>query len=424
MLVFVATIPLWVIGASLYGLYRRDVERADHSTVDDLLRVFHLVTVGTWLFFVVTELGGVVNPSVPRLLAFWFTATVLVTVGRAIARAVCRRSMAYVQNTVIVGAGKVGRSVALKLSSHPEYGLNVLGFVDADRPTSNGRPIPGVLGSPDDLPQIVDSLGVDRVIVAFSNDSHGTTLDLIRSLQRRVRIDIVPRLFEILGPGVELHTAEGLPLLGLPHLRLPPSALLLKRGWTSRSRWSRSSCSRRCSLSSRLRSSSTHRARLLPAGASGPSRPHLPHLEVPHDDRGRGDPQGRVRLLEPAQLPVRGLADVQDPGRPANHSRRTLLRSYSLDELPQLFNVLRGEMSLVGPRPLILTEDEHVVDWRRRRLDLKPGVTGLWQVLGRDGIPFEEMTTLDYVYVTSWSLFGDVKLILRTVPLLFRSHAG
>jgi len=102
----------------------------------------------------------------------------------------------------------------------------------------------------------------------------------------------------------------------------------------------------------------------------------------------------------------------------------SFVRRHSLDELPQLFNVLRGEMSLVGPRPLILTEDQYVVDWRRRRLDLKPGVTGLWQVLGRDGIPFEEMTTLDYLYVTSWSLFGDVKLILRTVPILFRSHAG
>ena len=84
-LAFLATIPFWIIGASLYDLYRRDEERADYSTVDDLLRVFHLVTVGTWLFFVVTELAGVVNPSVPRLLAFWFTATVLVTVGRAIA---------------------------------------------------------------------------------------------------------------------------------------------------------------------------------------------------------------------------------------------------------------------------------------------------------------------------------------------------
>ena len=84
------------------------------------------------------------------------------------------------------------------------------------------------------------------------------------------------------------------------------------------------------------------------------------------------------------------------------------LRRTSLDELPQLINVLCGQMSLVGPRPLILDENEHVLDWGRTRLRLKPGITGLWQVLGRSGIPFEEMTRLDYLYVTNWSLWGDV----------------
>jgi lipopolysaccharide/colanic/teichoic acid biosynthesis glycosyltransferase len=95
-----------------------------------------------------------------------------------------------------------------------------------------------------------------------------------------------------------------------------------------------------------------------------------------------------------------------------------ILRRYSLDELPQLFNVLRGEMSLVGPRPLILDEHRFVHDWRLRRLDLKPGITGLWQVLGRDSIPFEEMVRLDYFYVTTWSLWNDVRLLLRTFPAL------
>jgi lipopolysaccharide/colanic/teichoic acid biosynthesis glycosyltransferase len=84
--------------------------------------------------------------------------------------------------------------------------------------------------------------------------------------------------------------------------------------------------------------------------------------------------------------------------------------------------VLRGEMSLVGPRPLILEEDLHVVDWRRQRLNLKPGITGLWQVLGRDDIGFEEMVRLDYVYVTTWSLLNDLKLILRTIPALYRAR--
>jgi lipopolysaccharide/colanic/teichoic acid biosynthesis glycosyltransferase len=93
-----------------------------------------------------------------------------------------------------------------------------------------------------------------------------------------------------------------------------------------------------------------------------------------------------------------------------------LLRSTSLDELPQLWNVLRGDMSLVGPRPLIGEEDRMVGDWARGRLDLTPGITGLWQVLGRTSIPFEEMVKLDYLYVTNWSLWGDVRLILRTLP--------
>ena len=96
------------------------------------------------------------------------------------------------------------------------------------------------------------------------------------------------------------------------------------------------------------------------------------------------------------------------------------LRRTSIDELPQLLNVLRGEMSLVGPRPLILEEDQHVERWARKRLELKPGITGLWQVLGRSDIGFDEMTKLDYIYVTSWSLKEDIRLILLTLPALFR----
>ena len=98
------------------------------------------------------------------------------------------------------------------------------------------------------------------------------------------------------------------------------------------------------------------------------------------------------------------------------------IRRYSLDELPQLLNVLRGNMSLVGPRPLILDEDQFIQAWGRTRLDLKPGVTGLWQVLGRSDIPFEEMVKLDYLYVTSWSFFTDMKLMLRTIPLVLGSR--
>src|SRR5213075_305877 len=97
-----------------------------------------------------------------------------------------------------------------------------------------------------------------------------------------------------------------------------------------------------------------------------------------------------------------GLFKIADDPRITRVGR--LLRRTSLDELPQLFNVLRGQMSLVGPRPLVLEEDRHVRDWARQRLDLKPGITGPWQVLGREDIPFAEMVKLDYHYVTGWSL--------------------
>jgi len=100
-----------------------------------------------------------------------------------------------------------------------------------------------------------------------------------------------------------------------------------------------------------------------------------------------------------------------------------LRRSY-LDELPQLIDVVKGDMSLVGPRPLILGEHAYVSDWAERRLALRPGITGFWQVLGGSDIPFQEMTRLDYLYVTDWSLARDLALIFKTIPAVLRSRGA
>ena len=152
----------------------------------------------------------------------------------------------------------------------------------------------------------------------------------------------------------------------------------------------------------------------------GQGEPTVPDLQVPHDDRGRGGAQGRARAPQQARATatIRACSRSRDDPRVTRVGR--FLRRYSLDELPQLINVLKGEMSLVGPRPLILEEDSYVDGWARRRLDLKPGMTGLWQVLGRDDIPFDEMVTLDYLYVTTWSLWEDIRLLVRTIPAVLR----
>jgi lipopolysaccharide/colanic/teichoic acid biosynthesis glycosyltransferase len=95
-----------------------------------------------------------------------------------------------------------------------------------------------------------------------------------------------------------------------------------------------------------------------------------------------------------------------------------LLRKTSMDELPQLVNVIRGQMSLVGPRPLVVDEDEMITGFDRRRLAITPGMTGPWQILGSARIPMHEMMKLDYVYVANWSLWSDIKILLRTLGVV------
>jgi exopolysaccharide biosynthesis polyprenyl glycosylphosphotransferase len=420
---FLLTLPGWILGAKLYGLYDHDEERTNHSTVDEFLGVFHLVTVGTWVFFLGAWVTGVANPALLKLVIFWGLAVGLIFVGRATARAFCRHRITYLQNAVILGAGEVGQLVARKLLQHPEYGINLVGFVDASpREQREDLGHMTILGSSDRLPAIIRLFDVERVIVAFSNETHEETLTIIRSLKDLdIQIDIVPRLFEIVGPGVGIHTVEGLPLVGLRPLRLSRSSRLLKRtldllvssvgllllapallviGLLIKKDSPGPVFFRQERMGARDKTFRICKFRTMAADADERKADYA-HLNR-HAQNG-GDPR---------------MFKVPDDPRVTKFGR--FLRRYSLDELPQLVNVFKGEMSLVGPRPLILDEHNHVDEWARKRLDLRPGITGLWQVLGRSEIPFGEMTQLDYLYVTNWSLSTDISLIVQTLPAVFR----
>ena len=418
---FLCTLPLWLLLARGYGLYGRDEARTDHSTVDDVIGIFNMVTVGAWSFFALAWLTGAAHPAVPKLLLFWAAAIVFVTLARSIARGFCRRTDSYVQNTVIVGAGDVGQQVARKLLQHSEYGVNLAGFVDEHpRARQDGLDELSVLGSVSELPDLVRKLDIERVIIAFSLERHSETLATIRELNGLdVQVDVVPRLFEVLGPQTTIHGAEGIPLLGLPAAHLAWSSLMLKRAMD-------------------IALSAAGIVLLAPLFA-------IIAIAIKIDTRGpvffqqvrmgRGDMPFKIRKFrtmvedaderkdEVAHLNKHAAGDdrmFKVPDDPRTTRVGRFLRKYSLDELPQLVNVLRGDMSLVGPRPLIPDEHRHVDGWAARRLDLKPGMTGLWQVLGRDDIPFGEMVSLDYRYVTTWSLWQDIRLLLRTIPAMNR----
>lgn len=423
--IFILSLPVWIVLAKLHGLYDHDEERTDHSTPDDLGGVFHLVTAGTWVLFCGATLTGLAQPRLTKLALFWILAVMLISLARAVARGVARRSRAYVQNTVIVGADPVGARIWRKLLHHPEYGINPIGFVDGSPPDRQGSPgeIP-FLGSPDELPRIVRGLDVERVVITFPEGGHEGMVDVVRAMKDLdVQVDVVPRLFDVVGSNVTVHTLEGLPLMGLPPMRLSRSSALLKRAMDIvLSGLGLLVIAPLLALIAIVIKATSPGPILFSQVRMGAREQTFRILKFRTMD---ADADARKHTVAERNMHL-GLDGDPRMFKIADDPRITkvgrYLRRHCLDELPQLFNVVKGDMSLVGPRPLILEEHEHVVEWARKRVSLKPGMTGLWQVLGASQIPFDEMTKLDYIYVTNWSLWGDVRLLFQTIPTVLRSR--
>jgi exopolysaccharide biosynthesis polyprenyl glycosylphosphotransferase len=428
LVLFLITIPVWILMAKIYGLYERDEERTEHTTVDDFVGVFHLVTVGVWLLFAGAWFFKVATPPLAKLTAFWIFAIVLIPVARSAARMFCHRRPSYLQNTVIVGAGEIGQLVARKFLQHPEYGLHLVGFVDSDprERREDVRHIP-VLGSLTELPDIVEREGIDRVVVAFSGDPTKEALEAVRGLRDfDAQIDIVPRLFEVIAPSVRIHTVEGLPLIGLPPVKLSRSSRLLKRGidligaiagllmtaplfaWVAY-RIKRDSPGpvffRQERMGLNGEPFTVLKFRTMQSGID---------TDV-HRDYIRATMSATALPSENGVYKLDRDSAVTPFGR--------WLRKTSLDELPQLVNILRGEMSLVGPRPCIAYETEFFAPHHFERFLVRPGLTGLWQVVARAHSTFGEALDMDVAYVRGWSLWLDVTLLFRTPLQLFRGSA-
>ncbi|MEH3053554.1 MAG: sugar transferase [Patulibacter minatonensis] len=254
------------------------------------------------------------------------------------------------------------------------------------------------------------------MIVAPEQVDQREILDVVRAIKAvGVNVTLVPRIFEVLGSSVVFDDLSGLQLLAMRRLRMSRSSLILKRS---------------------LDLFVSGLGLLMAAPAL-----FVISAAIKLDSRGPvffrqtrvGRDGERFEILKFRTM-VDGADRLKDELRDgnetdglfkiANDPRITrvgrILRKTSLDELPQLINVFKGDMALVGPRPLVVDEDSQVVGWHRRRLALTPGMTGQWQILGSAKIPLHEMVKIDYLYVTTWSFWTDIKILVRTIPYVLR----
>jgi exopolysaccharide biosynthesis polyprenyl glycosylphosphotransferase len=403
----------WVLLCRAYGLYDGDIKRFTRGILQDLPGVMHAALVGAVVYAVYAAAGPLEPVDATHGAALAITLVPIVLALRVAARRVMHRTLGP-ERAIIVGESAAIRLLARKLRTHPEYGVELAGVACA----GSGEGPEGVpsLGSPAeiDLAHIASSRAIDRVIVAGADAMKGTLAELVRSAHRLgLKVDYTPHPLDVLGVAVEVDDIEGVTVFGLYPPVLARSSRWMKRAIDVVGAAALLVLTAPLMVvigaAVRLDSSGPVLFRHERIGKAGRRfriakfRTMVPGAEAMADDLRR-------ESLDPHWLLLDGDPRVTRLGR--------TLRRTSLDELPQLWSVLKGDMSLVGPRPLIEAEDRKIVGWGRGRLDLTPGLTGLWQVLGRTSIPFEEMVKLDYIYVSNWSAWGDVQLLLRTLPVL------
>jgi exopolysaccharide biosynthesis polyprenyl glycosylphosphotransferase len=410
-------LPLWVLLFKIYGLYDRDTRRISHSTLDEVPWVFHALVFGAlalWTCFRVAPLQAV---DLSEGIAFFAIGFAGVLLARTAVRQLLRR-ISPSENVLLVADGPLTELLVRKMRVHPEYRLEPVGYLEAAPGAAPPANVPR-LGTLAELESVCATANIERVVAGPTLDPE-PLIDLVRRASgMSVPVSLVPSVVDVLGPSVEIDDVEGITVLAINPPLLTRSSQWLKRGMD-------------------LLIATIAAVALLPAMAvtvlliklTSPGPVLFVQERVGRNGRRFrlykfrtmvNDAEAKLESLRPFSADPHWLLLEHDP-RVTRVGR--ILRSVSLDELPQLWNVIKGDMSLVGPRPLTPADHAQVAIWGRRRLDLTPGITGVWQVLGRTRIPFEEMVKLDYLYVTNWSLWGDVRLLIRTLPSVLRRRGA
>jgi exopolysaccharide biosynthesis polyprenyl glycosylphosphotransferase len=413
--VTLASLPLWLMVLAHQRLYNsRFIERR----IDEFRRIVNASVLGTWAVILAAMAGNVLLPR-SGLIMLAACACVTFTVERNVARRLFRgmRSRGQMlRQVVIVGANHEARDIAAMLRAEPWLGYEVVGFVSDDEGASD-EPVPGlrVLGGLDDLPRLLGEIDRASVIVATSAVPSATTNRLARDLlEIGIYVELSSSLRDIAPSRLTVR-----PLGRFPVVYLEPRR---RSGWRAKAKRTFDFAGAAFGLLAA--------APVLAATA----------LAIKLDSRGtvlfkqqrvgqNGVPFDVLKLRSMCNDAEDRLIDLRDQNeadgplfKMADDPRVTrvgkFIRKASIDEIPQLWNVLRGDMSLVGPRPALPHESEEWDNLLKHRLRVKPGITGMWQVSGRSDTSFDDYTRLDLYYVDNWSLTTDLAILAKTVPVV------
>ncbi len=422
---------LWILIFGIHGLYRRSVYL---SIFDQMVGIFNSVNIGVLIILAtafVTKTNYFLERRLVLVIAWGLCILVLTLVRVVVIRAWVLRHREmdpFRSRIVIVGAGETGGQFVrlAELTMHHVY--EVVGFVD-DSPERQGGSHEGfpILGGTGQITDIVEEYEVERIFVAVHALHEEAMIDLIsRCMRAGVPVKMISDQFHMFASNSKLERINGMPTLGVRENPMQGMTYYMKRAFDFITA---------LALIVLLLPLFAALAILIKALSPGPiffrqdraGRNGVPFAFYKFRTM-RADTDDKIhREYATNFIEGKDLNQVDEESDEAVYkltkdpritSIGGILRKTSLDELPQLYNVLLGQMSLVGPRPPIAYELQYYKEWHRRRLEAKPGLTGLWQVSGRSQVPFNEMVLLDLYYIDHWSLKLDFEILLRTIPVI------
>ncbi|MFN2488282.1 MAG: sugar transferase [Actinomycetota bacterium] len=416
--------PLLVVLAKAVGLYDRDENLLHKSTLDEAPSLFMVAT----LFALTTWLAdGLVTEAPlgrPAVLVLYGGSFLFALLARGSARRLVRNA-SPTERCLVIGDAETARALKRKLTLSFSTKAVVVGRIAlGDNPEDEAAlsddgagamarvTPPTLVGSVEMIGLTVVEHDVHRVVIAPVHAEVDETLEIIKTIRALgIKVSLIPRMFEVVGSAVEFDDVDGVTLLGVRDSRLTRSSRLLKRGMDLVG-----------SIIGLTLLSPVLALIALAVKLDAPGPILFRQTRIGRNGREFSMVKFRsmVRDADAMKAELLALNETEGLFKISSDPRVTrvgsLLRRTSLDELPQLWNVLRGEMSLVGPRPLVLDDDSRIfVGWKRHRMNLVPGMTGAWQIVGSTRVPLEEMVKMDYLYGANWSLWSDIKILLRTV---------